>query len=200
MTRPIYGSQLIKTARLLAGRDAGRGRPAISDLRRATSTASYALFHDIVRHGSADFLPSGGEDEIAHVARWFTHRGVRDTAELVTTAVSPKRLDQIGKDRRGGVMAIRTSGNGSVPDRLQTVADAFQSLQDARHSADYDGNDDPVRAVTLNHVDQAEEALKAARWLWKGDQTTQTARQSENAAYRTFLRLALLRSGGPKSR
>lgn len=113
MTRPIYGSRLLKTASHLAGAGAGRGRPALSDLRRATSTAYYAVFHQVVRHSAYDFLPNGSEDDIAEIARWYTHTGVLHGAGLVVTAASSKPLRHIGKGDRAAAMALRVAGSGA---------------------------------------------------------------------------------------
>ncbi len=200
MTRPIYASRLVATASKLAGSGSGAGRPALSDLRRATSTAYYALFHQIVRHSAFDFLPSAAESEVAEIARWYTHTGVFTAAALVMDAGSPAPLPGIRKTDRTSVMAIRSAGRNRVAADLITVADAFRTLQQARHSADCDGNYDPVRAVTINHVEDAEAALTATRSLSRAGLSPKANRRSDNAAYRTFLRLSLLKSGGPRSR
>lgn len=200
MTRPIYGSRLLSTARKLAGVGSGAGRPAVSDLRRATSTAYYAVFHQIVRHSALDFLPSATENEVADLARWYTHTGLIAASELVNDAAGPRALSGVGKNDRTAVMSIRSSAGGSVPRQPVVVADALQTLQAARHSADYDGNYDPVRAVTINHVQDAEAALKATWSLWRAGASPKPKRRSSHEAYRVFLRLALLKSGGPKGR
>ncbi|MFT4051724.1 MAG: hypothetical protein QM677_05675 [Microbacterium sp.] len=200
MTRPIYGSRLISTAERLAGARAGRGRPALSDLRRATSTAYYALFHQLIRHGAFEFLPEATESDAAEIARWFTHTGVFSAAGLVLDAASGKALAQIGKNDRTAVSAIRSACGGSVPSGVVTIADAFQSLQAARVDADYDGNYDPVRAVTLNHVQDARQALSESQLLWYGQTSPGAWRSSIDPTYRTLLRLALLKSGGPRGR
>lgn len=190
------------TASNLAGIGAGRGRPALSDLRRATSTAYHAVFHQLVRHSASDFLPGGSGSEIAEIARWYTHAGVLDAAGLVLEAAKGKPLPQVRKADRTSVMAIRSAGGGTAPTELVTVADAFQTLQAARRSADYDGNDDPVRAVTVNHVQDAEAAVKTARTLWQAGGSSKSPARSKapHAAYLIFLKLALLKSGGPRAR
>ena len=201
MTRPIYGSRLIGTAKKLAGFGASQGRPALSDLRRATSTAYYALFHQLIRHGAFEFLPSATEEEAADVARWFSHTGVFSAAGLVLAADTAKPIGQFGKHDRVAVTALRSAaGQDPLPTRVVTVADAFQSLQEARTAADYDGNYDPVRAVTINHVQDADQALGDCRLLWKGQVKRGARTTGVDATYRTFLRLALLKSGGPKGR
>lgn len=200
MTHPIYGSHLILTAEKLAGVGASQGRPAFCDLRRATSTAYYALFHQVIRHGAYDFLPSATAKEAADVARWFTHSGVLAAAGLVLSANTNKPLSQFSKHDRVAIMAIRSASGGLPGWRLVIVVDAFQSLQAARVSADYDGNYSPVRAVTINHVQDAKAALKETRLLWNGQQTSGAWGSGTDPGYSTFLRLALLKSGGPRGR
>lgn len=200
MTRRIDAGSMLRSARTLAGEGSGRGRPPLSDLRRATSTAYYALFHQILRHGAINFLIEASEAEIAEIARWFTHKGVHDGAEMVLAAASPEPLDKLKQTLRPGAMAIRTTNGGVVPDELQRLADAFITLQSLRHSADYDGNYDPVRATTLSHVDMAEDGLEAAWSLWRSRSLKNEDRRRSHDAYRIFLRIALLRSGGLKAR
>lgn len=175
-------------------------RPAHADLRRATSTAYYAVFHQILRHGAIDFLSNADEDRVADVSRWFTHKGVDDAAGFVVDAASPKVLAAIKKESRQSVQALRHAAGGTIPPQLLLVADAFQTLQEARHSADYDGTYDPIRPVTINHVEDAEAALQAMYWLWLSATAKNPQRQVADRAYRVFLRLALMKSGGPKER
>ena len=122
---------MVRTASKLAGVGATAGRPALSDLRRATSTAYHAVFHQLVWHSASGFLPSGSGDDKAEIARWYTHRGVLDAAGLVLDAASSTQLSSIGKHDRTSVMAIRTASDGPVDRGLVTVADAFQTLQAA---------------------------------------------------------------------
>lgn len=203
MTSVIYPSRLLKTAKKLAGVDAGPDRPGLTDLRRATSTAYYALFHQIIRHGAIDFAPCADEEVIATVARWYTHTGIHAAAGLVTSADRAVPLEKLKKQDRAAATALRseagTSG-GRLPRDVVIIADAFQTLQAARHSADYDGNYDPVRAVTINHIEDAETALRTAWSLWESGFPSDSRTPSSFHAYQTFLRLALLQSGGPKTR
>lgn len=151
-----------------------------------------------MRHGCLDFLPSANEDEVAEIARWFTHTGVLKATQRVTLAADPRQLDQIAKEHRTSVLILRNAGQFSA--RVLAVADAFQLLQDARHRADYDGTYDPYRAVTMNHVNDARSAVESTWWLWRSQWSRKDWRLNEYATYRSFLRLALLDSGGPKTR
>lgn len=142
----------------------------------------------------------GSEDEVADIARWYTHTGILSASNLVLSASTTTPLSGIKKESRVSVTALRSAGGRNIPDSLVTVADAFQTLQEARHSADYDANYDPVRATTINHVIDAQAALKSAQSLWRARDSPKSARRSAHAAYLTFLRLTLLKSGGPRVR
>lgn len=191
----------LDTATKLAGFGAGPGRPALADLRRATSTAYYALFHQIIQHGAMDFAPAADKTVLATVARWYTHTGIRIAADAVITGDRPVALAKVRKQDRNAVMALRSAAGASpgqaLPKDLVVVADTFVNLQAARHSADYDGNYDPVRAVTMNHVIDAEGALNSTWSMWNAPAWTEPG---VFRAYQSFLRLALLYSGGPKPR
>lgn len=201
MTRPIYADTLLKTASNLAGVKAGAGRPALADLRRATSTAYYALFHQITRHGAYNFLPNASEEVAAEISRWYSHTGILRSAQLVIKAQSNASLKSIGKDDRSAVMALREASQGhGIPSKLIVVADSFQSLQNARHRADYDSIYDPFRPVTLSHVADATAAVKASWWLWRSKELVQVKRSAAHATYSCFLSLAMMKSGGPKGR
>ncbi len=196
MTHPIRSSQLLRTAEKLAGRDAGRGRPALCDLRRGSSTAYYALFHQITRHGAAAAIPTASEADISNITRWFTHTGVRQASDLVVVAAGP---NQPRKPDASAVQLLRSGGNTIDPDVL-AVAESFASLQDSRHAADYDHDYNPVRFQTLEHVDAAELALRRTWSLWRANSSTRQSRRRAHDAYHRYLCLALLKSGGPRTR
>ncbi len=197
MTSPIWASDMLETAWRLAGRDASPGRPALCDLRRATSTAYYALFHQIIRHGVLAAVPTATEAELARVARWFTHTGIRQAAAWVAMADS---ANIPGKSDREAVQLLRKDPAAAVPEKLLLVGDAFVQLQDARHLADYSNDYDPVRYVTLDHVATADVAVRATWSMWSAEKSSRTSRQDLHDSYRRFLHLALLKSGGPRAR
>lgn len=188
---------MLRTAAKLAGKDAGPGRPALCDLRRATSTAYYALFHQILRHGVVAAVPTATEAEISRVARWFTHTGVRQSAGWVVSAASSNAPR---KEDREAVQLLRGGPCQGVPPQLLQVAEAFIQLQDARHLADYSNDYDPIRYVTIDHVDTADLAVRATWSMWRAGQSTKQSRLDVHDSYRRFLHLALLKSGGPRAR
>lgn len=194
MTKPLRAAALLRTADKLAGREAGSGRPAVTDLRRATSTAYYALFHRITRDGVIAALPSAVETDIAHVARWFTHAGIRAAADLVVVA------NGTNAPRRPDTSPVALLRNAGLPLQLVIVAESFTELQDRRIEADYDNDYDPVRWSTLDHVATAREAVTAAWALQRAVSSRRAERQKAHDAYRRFLLLALVKSGGPRTR
>jgi hypothetical protein len=197
MTSPILASSMLKTANLLAGATAGQGRPSLSNLRRATSTAYYALFHQITRHGVLASIPTATEKEIAYVTRWFTHTGIRKASGWVIAAASsrpPKKEDA------KQVELIRRVPNGVPPAQLVTVAEAFVELQEARHEADYSNEYNPIRYPTFDHIQTADSAVRATWSMWRAMDSPKEPRQAVHDSYQRFLQLALLASGGPKAR
>lgn len=85
--RRISPGELLDLAGVLAGRGAGAGRPRTIELRRAISTAYYALFHELVAQCTADMIRDGAgtTDTEARVRRWVAHSDVKLLAEAATT-------------------------------------------------------------------------------------------------------------------
>jgi len=188
---------MLKTAESLVALSAGRGRPALSDLRRATSTAYYAVFHQITRHGAQCGFPTATESEIANVTRWFTHTAIRTVAAQVVRAHGP---GPAGKGDRAAVELLRADPHRPVAPKLLTLAESFIELQDARHDADYNNDYDPVRYATQDHVATATLATSTAQSMWRAQSSTIATRIELGDSYRRFLQLCLITSGGARSR
>lgn len=194
MTSRILASQLMRTAEKLVPSVVGRGRPARSDLRRATSTAYYAVFHQILRHGALVVLPHATEDDIARVARWHSHAAIKKASDSVVRADSHlKNGAPVPKDHRAAVDALvaASSGQGAIPADLITACRYFSSLQDSRAQADYDGLFDPTRREVRSHIDDAQEALECLWRLWRRAEAADPADREAHETYRVFLLLAL---------
>ncbi|MGU3540485.1 hypothetical protein [Methylobacterium sp. A54F] len=129
---------LLVTARRLAR--AGAGKPKQSDLKRAISTAYYALFHGVAKDG-ADRLVGAGPNRAAiawrHAYRALNHGEARRACEK-----------------------LRPMG---FPADLIVVGDAFRTLQEQRHNADYDPLHRVTRADALAAIATADAALKSLR-------------------------------------
>jgi hypothetical protein len=161
MRRPVRPDELIELAYHLAGRDAGRGRPRTVWLRRAMSSAYYALFHELVewavwRTVSDDPVR---EPERWTVARWYQHGDVRQVSEWISALATRGRgAPESVASLFGGMNAPR-----EIPAGLASVAESFIALHDARQSADYDHAMDVTKEEALALVDRAADAINTWR-------------------------------------
>jgi uncharacterized protein (UPF0332 family) len=113
--------------------------PKQASLRRAVSTAYYALFHLLIDEAVSKWAI---ERQRSILARTFEHGKMKGICD--------------------GVLKSVKSG-GSVPPELNTVAHNFIQLQQHRHTADYDNSKQWSRTETLNVLTLATDAFHA--WL-----------------------------------
>jgi hypothetical protein len=135
----VLPAELIETARKLVGTPESH---APADIRRAISTAYYALFHALCRI-VADTIagppgPERPERAWHQVYRALNHGRVRD--RLVSVV-----------DRSGVRLGF--------PPLLAKVATTFAALQESRHLADYDPRFEPFWFDATIEIDRAEEAI-----------------------------------------
>jgi uncharacterized protein (UPF0332 family) len=128
----------IATARLLA--TSSKGKPSQVHLRRAISTAYYALFHTLARNG-ADLLIGGpNSDRSKHawqqVYRALEHGPAKNACQ-----------------HRGIVSRF--------PKPIESFADLFVIMQIKRHDADYDPTKRYSRSEVLQDIADVETAMKA---------------------------------------
>lgn len=138
--------QLLEQASHLMRREPRRPRQA--SLRRAVSVAYYGLFHLLARETSRVLVRGGGQDGLrAIVSRTLVHHDMQEAAKhFATGAVNKSPWTDLVQ---------------SVPRDLQTVAEAFVELQQARHLADYDPSARFTRTQVEAYVLQAEDAFDA---------------------------------------
>lgn len=135
----------ITTARRLA-MGSRRGRPLETDLRRAISTAYYALFHCLA-NCCADTIVGGPGSNRSRQAWNQAYRALEH---------GPVRRRCINRN-----MVAR------FPLDIQKFAESFVYMQRMRHAADYDpdANDTPdlalSRSFILNLIDNAEDAIRS---------------------------------------
>ena len=96
--------------------------PSQASLRRAVSTAYYALFHLLTEDAALRW--SGSSEARTGLERAFQHGPMKNT--------SIQFRQQTWKDWHGNKKAI--------PSAIQEIAGAFVDLQDERHAADYDNH------------------------------------------------------------
>lgn len=139
MQRDIRPSWLIRLAEELAGLGAGQGQPRNTNLRRAVSTAYYALFHRISLATARSVLPNGTDAEVYGIARHIKHEAIRQCADYVAGQSPPKHLDEV-------ILRLRQNNDLSV------VTSNFVDLQQRREEADYDHLADFTRPDVLASV------------------------------------------------
>ncbi len=124
---PIDPQKLLEAARDFANQTGGKGRPRPVWLRRAVSSAYYALFHDLTRQAAVHLLPHDSPQHQLGVARTFRHQNMKEVCEQVA--------GRHGKPNRYVQPLVQSLA--STP--TARVADCFCDLQEvARHRADYD--------------------------------------------------------------
>ena len=148
---PIDPQQLINLARELVNKPVAVRTEG--DLRRAVSTAYYAVFHLLINDAMALFVT----DPVfrTRVGRAFQH-GIMKS---VCSQYSPQRANNAGQ-------FLTPSGQILAPD-LRRVAAAFVALNEAREEADYDSG------VTLQHI-EAESNVQRGESAFQDWLTAQT--------------------------
>jgi uncharacterized protein (UPF0332 family) len=165
-TRARLPQQLLDVARHLAKREPKR--PREGSLRRAVSSAYYALFHLLV-HDACSMLLRGEQRLRCHLARVFNHNEMKAACHRVLSGhLSPSSPKSGMVPRRSGskpakqtppVKGAQKSTSVPPPPRLVAVAQAFVDLQEARHAADYAVDRKFTRTEVLGLIAQAEQAF-----------------------------------------
>jgi len=158
-------SDLIEQAEHLAKREPKRPRQA--SLRRAVSSAYYAVFHMLVADGGLKLIPNSPALLRSQSQRAFAHGEMK------------KACEQFAKPNAGSFAHLV---NLPLEPELNQIGAAFVDLQEARHRADYDMSETFDRVSVLQTIDQATKATVA----WK------TVRNKPNA--NLFLAALLLHS------
>ena len=129
---------LLTTARKLAR--ANPRKPSQADLKRAISTAYYAVFHVLAKQCADAFAGTG-------------------------PGRSDKAWNQVDRALEHGFAknACKQASNLGFPPGIVTFATAFVALQEERHRADYDPESRYSRAQALDFVQQAEQAIQALK-------------------------------------
>lgn len=135
MAQPL---DYIRSARKLIGRGHSR-RPRQSDLRRAISTAYYAMFHTLCIN-CADCLIGG-----TRAAR--SDRAWRQAYRAIEHGFAKSQC------KNGSILA-------RFPREVEDFAQAFVTLQEKRHDADYDPFARFSLTDAINAIDQAEGAIR----------------------------------------
>jgi uncharacterized protein (UPF0332 family) len=136
---------LLEQAKHLANREPRR--PKQASLRRAISTAYYALFHLLVDEATKLLAVDSKLRRLA--GRAFAHDEMKQASNSFRSTGLPRHVTDV-------------SGMGVPPD-LQLVAEVFVELQDVRHEADYNIGRMFTRRAAQYYVDRADQAFQAWR-------------------------------------
>jgi uncharacterized protein (UPF0332 family) len=132
-----FARDLLEQSRHLASREPKRPRQA--SLRRAVSTAYYALFHLLITAAVANWKKV---HQRAALARAFEHKRMKVACGRVKESKFP-------------------NPNHVNVVHLKNVAKAFIRLQEERHNADYDNSKKWSRTEVLAHIDTATAAFNS---------------------------------------
>ena len=140
-----FPAHLIEQANHLANRE--KTRPRQASLRRAVSTAYYALFHLLIQEATWNWKRANQRDLLA---RLFEHGKMKNASER----------------QRGVCERFMNSNPPSGPlfdcmRELRFVAKAFVDLQQLRHTADYDNSKSWTRTEVLRLIATVEAAFKS---------------------------------------
>jgi uncharacterized protein (UPF0332 family) len=138
-----FAEDLLEQAQHLATRE--QGDPKQASLRRAVSTAYYALFHLLIDEAVSQWSV---ERQRSILARTFDHSKMKGICDGVLESVK---------------------GGGSLPTELNTVALNFIRLQQHRHVADYDNAKNWSRTDVENVLRPATDAFEAWQAIRTGD-------------------------------
>ncbi|REJ93503.1 MAG: hypothetical protein DWQ34_10465 [Planctomycetota bacterium] len=153
---------------------AGRTRQA--HLRRAVSTAYYAVFHYLVHEACC-----------AQIGTQNSQRGYRHSLGRAFAHTTMKKACSSfggGTLRESVIKGLPRDANGnySVPREIRDIAATFTELQEKRHLADYDLSEPWRRSEVLTLIDQAKSHVErfqrlaptddrkfflACLWAWK---------------------------------
>lgn len=134
---------LLEQARHLIDRDPTR--PKQASLRRAISTAYYALFHLLLDEATRMMASDPGLRRL--IGRAFAHDEMKKASNAFKSTGLPPH-----------VQAICGAG---VPKDLKDLAGIFVELQEARHEADYKLDRSFTRAHARYLVDRAGQAFQS---------------------------------------
>ena len=132
---------LAEQAEHLATRE--RGKPRQASLRRAVSSAYYALFHMLTNDAVLKLIPNAPDRLRAQAQRAFTHVEMRNVCEQLAKSSNTLSCLLIPP----------------LEAELQAVAKAFVELQQQRHLADYDLTETFDRIDVLRIIEKTKTAM-----------------------------------------
>ena len=142
----VFPAHLLEQSHHLATRE--RTRPRQASLRRAVSTAYYAIFHLLIHEATLNWKRASQRDLFA---RYFEHGKMKNAAERQRGLC----------DRFLNSNPPPTSTQADRLRKLRLVANVFIESQQLRHSADYDNSKAWTRTDTLDLIASVTAAFKS---------------------------------------
>jgi len=147
---------LLAQAHTLATLDTGI--PSQAKLRRAVSSAYYALFHLLIAEAVLFLLPASPPGLRERASRAFSHTEMK---KVCARFKAPRLADDL-------VPLLK----GRISPELLSVAQRFESLQEWRHIADYDVGFSFLRSDALASVGEARGAFADWNQIRTTDEST----------------------------
>ena len=145
---------LLAQAKLLAELDPRR--PKQANLRRAASSAYYALFHLLIAEAVQRMVPAQPRGLMDRVSRAFSHGEMKQACVLFRAdPTGPKLLYLLGTPTTVS---------------LRSIAASFVTLQELRHTADYDPGIRFSRVDVLATIARTEAIFSSWNSLRKNDE------------------------------
>ena len=142
LATPVDWTDLIDSGRLLLVPVPPATQPTQASIRRAISTAYYAMFHALLPSNAETLI--GSPHNPVELAGW---------TQIYRNTQHRRTYDQMQRIRN------QSSGLPQFSADVRVFADTFCLLQESRHSADYDPLTPPFTSPAAHHlIDQAESA------------------------------------------
>ena len=140
------------------------GKPRQAHLRRAVSTAYYAVFHFLVEESCAA--------QIGTLNAQRPYRNALGRAFVHTVMKQSCSSFGAGTLKESVIKGLPRDENGRypIPKAIQNIAATFAELQEKRHLADYDLSERFKRSEVLTLIDQAKSHVAAFRVLSTSDE------------------------------
>lgn len=136
----VFAQELLALAKVIASLEGASAYQV--NLRRAVSTAYYALFHFLIAEATAVW---SHQETRAVLGRVFDHGRMKSLCEKTLSSV--KRIPPF---------EART-----VDDHLCAVARQFIEAQEAREDADYDAASEWSSTAVREHIENIEDAIRS---------------------------------------
>jgi uncharacterized protein (UPF0332 family) len=150
--------ELLKLTKRLLGQ--ATTAPNQAGLRRAISTAYYAVFHLLTLEAGGVFV--GRPETVELIVRAYDHGEMAKVSRFFAEGNLPRMLVSLGR-------SFSDPNQRRTLAELKLVAGAFVELQDARHKADYDLTARYDRSEATRLVDLAESAFSAWKRIRQDD-------------------------------